>query len=691
MTAFTSTRATSVPFLIVLCLSVSIVIALMFWGFTALPALRLYRFPAFAASLPASETATHSAVFTSDLRGYVAIVYTGMARAFSAVFASHVFNLICSSPFTVHLYLVIMVQDDRSDYLSVSATLERYGRCQNLDGEWVSLVRAVKGWVMQRQVELNIDAEFVELQRVYDGMNQQPQPNAKVQYWTAHRADQLVAAYEEQHMLRYTWVVKARPDAVHLTNLWESLYTQQPLWTYLMHEDSEDIMETRGGLPSCAASTEVLRGHYSANDDSPLSTLMSRLQHLEVRPVHLPDLSAALATAGGDIRRLSSYLVGDVVFTPRADSSLVCIPDCDGWGGWNDQFAAGNRTVMSAYLRRGYLNLTRVHNFRRFHNTESMLASAMMYQGLNSSTLLDFCYFLIRPDYGPEHPSQHHTHVEAPTRCAMRIHRSGADCCSESCPHADTTRMQFNRVVRMLSNQTQGAEEQRSGMLRRLSRTMLQWSARHWSHRLAALSALLTACERVDQLTAQRAERGAVSAVPDDTYPRLMSQSQVASSIDITFLRDVGNARSAEFQSRFSQYTALVAQATVLASSIAKITDREWEPTVLNSGTWALTTLTFGNYDSPTVRCLYDRDHSRRVRPNPYHWQEFVHPAIQLSNDEGVLRDFQQHRACQGQTWLAWNISLEMEMREAASRKKRYASRGGTSGPQPAFVVMGIT
>ena len=318
-------------------------------------------------------------VLLSDLRGYVAVQYTGTARTWSAVFYSHLLHLICSSPFTVHLYFVIMVLDDSSEHLSVKATLDRYERCMNLDNQSVSIGERVQGWRMQRQSDIDDAHDFDELKRYHNRTGQTLQDNALRQYWAFHEVDRMREEVQQRLDIRYSWVIKQRTDALQITDLWSSLYHVSPVWDFVTAASATH-------QPTPPNSTT----HSPDADAASVTTARARrLSSLRLDAQPLLDLSAGLAEADGNPLFLPSYVVGESVFTPRASSAVVNVPVCDSWFGHSDQFAAANSDIMSVYYRRGYPPYSsRVAelptNIVPF-NTESYLFLAMRAHNIDSA------------------------------------------------------------------------------------------------------------------------------------------------------------------------------------------------------------------------------------------------------------------------------------------------------------------
>ena len=150
------------------------------------------------------------------------------------MFYSHLLHTICSSPFSVHLYFVIMLLDDSNEHLSIKATLDRYERCTNLDNQSVSIGERVQGWRMQCQAEVDDAGDFDELRAFQDRTGQALQTNALRQYWAFHEVDRMRTEAQERLGIRYSWIMKQRTDALQTTDLWSSLYHVSPVWDFVL-------------------------------------------------------------------------------------------------------------------------------------------------------------------------------------------------------------------------------------------------------------------------------------------------------------------------------------------------------------------------------------------------------------------------------------------------------------------------
>ena len=365
----------------------------------------------------------------SNLRGYAAVLYSGTARSFSAVFISHLLHLICSSPLTVHLFFTVMALDNSSEHLSVASTLGRYDACQNPDGDWLSIEGAVKGWRLQRQADVDFEAELPDLVATYRAAQSGWQEHALKLYWAQHAVDDLRRAYEEREGIAYSWVSRQRLDVALATDVWQSLYHVTPLWDYLLP----------GG-----------------GDDHAAREAYARLLKLELRAQHLPDHRMAVERVGGDQERVRSYLVGDLVFTPRLSSHLVHLPGCSGYGGLNDQFAIGSGEVMRPYFQRAlppYLNRTRQIVARvpgvAWFQTETFLGQSLQANNIQTQPMPDLCFQLLYSHHSNEPPTRQNGHIRAPTECSVAPH--GRDCCAQACAGVNSRRDPFSHTIRQLS------------------------------------------------------------------------------------------------------------------------------------------------------------------------------------------------------------------------------------------------
>lgn len=545
-------------------------------------------------------------LYLSDGRGYVAVLYTGTARAFSAVFVSHLLHLICSSPFTVHLYFVIMVLDETSEHLSVKATLDRYESCTNLDGETVTIRDSIKGWKLQRQVDINIGHELSHLNDHYRKINKSLQASAAVQYWAFHEVDIL----RVKHGVDYTWVVKMRPDVLQSTDVWHSLYTVVPLWDFIT---GRDLVST----------DDHFLNHSSA------LILSHRLRLLVLDVQRLPDKSAAMETASHNESLIASYVVGEFVFTPRASSRVVNVPDCDEWGGNNDQFAAGNSSVMTAYFQRGYFPYFQrlVSSMKKFENTESLLRQSMLAHDIDIVHLPEYCYRVIRSFHGRESPDTHSLHLHPVTRCVPKY--NGIACCQPVCAQLNNQASKVARTLSMLTNSSVEAAITIVSYVAQLMFAQYDTTCSHlWSiSQIARATNLFMPSETENvQLWSRR------NLIPDDSSPLLINDTPILTrrwlaSLDHDQEEDL---RKGIYSSHLTLVSKLV---SALQSSNKECVRPVWEAMV--PGTTA-----YFRYGSVVGRILGNCSDSAVVR-----FQELDERwyGLKMSSDPRRLEKFRQH------------------------------------------------
>ena len=513
----------------------------------------------FLSPFPSSLLSSSSPPLVSSQRGYVAVVYTGLARSFSAVFVSHLLHLICSSPYAVHLFFMLMLSDESSDYLSVPATLHYYDACQTLDGDWLTVADAVKGWKVQRQADVDFDAELSELRRIHRYVNAPNWwPTSPVQYWAFNQAETMRAAYAAEHGVEYQWVFKQRVDAMQPTSVWHSLFTVQHVWDFLV------------------------RDAQSMDADA----WLHRLSSLRFEPSPLPDYSAAMSASSDG--SLPSHLVGELVFTPRASSSDLNIPSCDDWWGINDQFAAANASLMHRYFTRGYAfdelwqmsheawaRITKEgddpgHSLNFLWNTESFLMQMLAHWGVEHRPLPHFCYYVIRTDHGKEERAAHAQHVSAQTYCELPWQRYGRQCCLDSCTAITERRRDWAATIDRLSDRGRRKEAVAAlqavirfslrSLLLRHPQLRLQ-SDSDWSRPLLLLHDdiqrwLTTKANTTDSL--RSAFPPSFLSSPNLTVADSTPPATVAWLDEVNFL-------SHDYGSRFSSYAQLATLATAVA------------------------------------------------------------------------------------------------------------------------------
>ena len=558
----------------------------------------------------------------SDARGFVAVQYSGTARSFSAVFLSHLMQLICASPFTVHLYFVVMVLDGNTEHWSVPAALGRYRQCRKLDGDWLTVKDAVKGWRLQRQAELNEEEEvgdFVRQVRAADGGWQE---NTLKLYWAQHAVDELRRAYEQRTGVRYHWVLRQRLDTQLGTDFWHSLYTVTPLWEYL--------------FPG---------GHYSEPQSSAaVAQLHQRLRLLELRPQPFNDSARFLSPDGRPTGAKRSHLVGDLVWTPHASSLHVHTPSCSTFGGVNDQVAVGGSEVMRAYFQRAFppfVNQTvaaigeaKVQRIG-WYQTETYLQWAMRSHSISVSPLRDFCFqlFYSRP-----------RHAEAASECSLAPH--GRDCCGQACGAVNERREATSRILRSLSGPQRDNIANHSRALLDLARALATHSggsvAPHWRTALAAIEGAPAELARI----AAAASRSRSSPLPPPAARDSVDSTTANTTSWLRSAQTYGEEGDTAGDVLFPLYSAFtkLARSVVAAARGGDARDTEELDLSADVGqqTWWKVASSVGLLSG---RC--DDGGSGESPVNPWQLAEQRMPNIlRLATDADVESSYRLHEAC---------------------------------------------
>ena len=188
-----------------------------------------------------TQSASHSVFSTpklkSDKRGYIALVYSSTARSFSVNFESHIVNLMAGCPYTVHLFLHTIKNDNRfverlinsshDNYLSVNATLHFFKGYINLDNERVFFHDAITSKVFE-YIPLEV------LRKTYRNTfdiavkrfpGHPPIPNVYYMWHSQRRGEELRQQYITATGIRYKWTFRVRYDAVFYTNWWQRAFT----------------------------------------------------------------------------------------------------------------------------------------------------------------------------------------------------------------------------------------------------------------------------------------------------------------------------------------------------------------------------------------------------------------------------------------------------------------------------------
>lgn len=184
--------------------------------------------------------------FKSAKRGHIAILYSGTVRSFTLVFHSHLLNLIIPSPYHVHIFMHASTgrfdwktpsgQHPHTEvYRGFNATIAYYNAYNNIDNERVSLIDdVVKSVEMTSDpLEMNINSYFnyTEIVRLIGNRHDFKSKPASVigQMDSLRRANEARLNYERANNIRYQWVIRLRMDHLMKTNIWEDLFSIEPL------------------------------------------------------------------------------------------------------------------------------------------------------------------------------------------------------------------------------------------------------------------------------------------------------------------------------------------------------------------------------------------------------------------------------------------------------------------------------
>ena len=572
------------------------------------------------------------------MRGYVAVLYTGTVRAMSLVFASQLLHLVCSSPYTVHLFFSIMVLDSGSDHLSAKATLDRYDSCQNLDGEWVSVGAAVKGWQLRRQADLPAFTEFEAITRHYVHMRRKPQENMLLQLWNFRQAGLLLSTYQEQSGVDYAWVLKMRPDSLQQSDVWQSLFTVSLAWDFITGHD--------------LAQGE---GEEQTLNQTAVAALNHRLRLLQLQPQPLPDRSLALAMAGEVEADVRSYLVGEFVFTPRASSSELQGTDCDHFGGVNDQFAASNASVMHAYFRRGYEPYQSLIIARSLASpdgdfvdgTERWLRTFLLALNIPLATLTDLCYRVYRTNHSPEPVERHHNHLRPPTECHMLDY--GVICCDLACPLINARNERWKRTTLQLSSDARESRQRHADSLLRLLDALSQAedAALDWTGARKRLTSLLDAWQSASSPLPHATEAaggwGTADWLPAGSSAALVSDTPASTVEWLASEAALDDARTE--QRRFDAYSRhqTLAVELLTAAQRGQSGVREegaalWQPLTFSR-------VGFSRYGSAVGSMQLT---CKRAEVGPWQQVEQLWSTLRLSSNPQHWRRFHQHEVCTG-------------------------------------------
>ena len=397
-----ATHALSCPVSYVAILSASIIIVLICaFNFASLQSWILRITSPWSLSSSDAHVPSEDELLSS-VRGYVAVQYSGTVRGFTNTFQSHVVNFMAASPYTVHLYFQIATGGDwrsqdgstgSSVIHSLNTTISHVSSYTNIDGQIVSLRQAVKSIIYGP--DRDIETIYNETFAVYDTA-QNKGDNLRVFFRAVdgqRQSNDARIAYEQTYGISYEWVIRMRYDSVVRSNIWESLFDVRSLSDVLNITD----------LPLIPPYTRIA---WPANN------------------------------------RDVNYVLGDSVYTPRADWSAYQTPMCDGYSGINDQFGVSNPTIANIVAKRAadhelYREVLRRDPGYPFQ-PESHLRLAISFRNISTEPI-NQCYNILRTSVRPNDSVLY-------TTSTCYHHHYGTECCNLLCPHVE------QRVKRMSSN-----------------------------------------------------------------------------------------------------------------------------------------------------------------------------------------------------------------------------------------------
>ena len=332
-----------------------------------------------------SQSVTPS--WKSNKRGYVALMYSGTARSFSANFESHIVNLMAGCPYTVHLFLHTYINDNRypdhlinssdANYLSVNSTLEYFEGYINLDNERVLFHDIVKANVFEY---LPLETLREMYNNTYDISQKRfpghpPIPGIYYMWHSQRRCEELRQKYMNANRIDYKWVFRMRHDAVYYTNWWQQAF-------------NVDVYD-------------------------PLNSLHKNITH---------DVSSDWG-----IRYTRLY---DMVYEPKLRmNNTLYVPRGWSWGGYNDQYAAMSSINANHYFTR-ILHVDRMLREGKVHPETSIRLVARWNHILMNNVDGTICYEIVRSSWEEKQPS----HSESQRKQSCKYKGSGKTDCNILCP-----------------------------------------------------------------------------------------------------------------------------------------------------------------------------------------------------------------------------------------------------------------
>jgi hypothetical protein len=334
----------------------------------------------------------------SDKRGYVALVYSGTARSFSANFESHIVNLMAGCPYTVHLFIHTYINDNRfpsdminssyATYLSVNSTLAYFEGYISLDNEHILFRDAVKANVfeqmpLQTLTEIYNDTYTISMKR-FPG--HPPIPSIYYMWHSQRRSEELRQKYMTVTGIDYKWTFRMRHDAVYYTNWWQRAFNVQV--------------------------------------------------YNPINPVHKTISHDVFGDWG--VRHTRLY---DMVYEPKLQmNNVLYVPFGWAYGGYNDQFAAMSSMNANHYFTRIF-HVDRMLREDKVHPETSIRLVALWNNMIVNNVDGTVCYDIVRTSLNNEQDVA--TKTDQRNRfCSYK--KSGNEDCNILCPKIE----EINKALR---------------------------------------------------------------------------------------------------------------------------------------------------------------------------------------------------------------------------------------------------
>jgi len=380
------------------------------------------------ASQLASKTVSQS--LKSDKRGFIAVMYSGQARSFSAVFHSHIINLFAPSPYTIHIFCHFNIdgeeeklQGARSDFSSVNATLDYYSGYYNIDNEWVDFHSSIKFWNIT-DIRPYAGGPMPEYVTVFEFIRNKADNDVDHALKAMHSLQHVNSArvqYEIANNIHYEYVFRVRYDFLYRQNVWATMI-------FNIQTKTQNKTKTRNSNINSNDNTNIINNKYQ-------------------------DHSQIYWTGDGR----STYNLYDMVYTSILNTSMLAVPNCHQWWGYNDQFAVSSGDVMTIYSDRAlsfsfFLKIFSRYQGWRFH-IETFLKQTMDHYKI-SVKQLPMCYNLLRVNRITRNEKEEKTFPFNPVTCSFKdLKREiGEECCKLHCPNIKKWQKSMNINVQTSEN-----------------------------------------------------------------------------------------------------------------------------------------------------------------------------------------------------------------------------------------------